>query len=174
MIFLKSYLWNVNNIQAKSIDHKLTWVKFLSLWESFSQYQQTITLPHETAFCLARRTHNNIMNCYASFEKRKRCLSTMFSTGLTSRNPLPHKAEFWWISQRKHLNTLWETKKMLVTSIFFISHHVFSSYQWQISSTLSSSNCRLQMLSIWTSLLFLSSGNALTFSLLMTTQSWTV
>ena len=39
-------------------------------------------------------------------------------------NPLPHNDNFW-----RLLKTLWEKKKMLVTSIFFFSHNIFYSIE---------------------------------------------
>ena len=50
------------------------------------------------------------------------------------------------------LKTLWEKEKMLVTSIFSFSHNVFYPFPKRISVFKSNPFCRLQMLSIWTSL----------------------
>ena len=40
-------------------------------------------------------------------------------------NPLPHDDDFWRTGGKRLLKTLWEKKKMLLTSIFFFSHNVF-------------------------------------------------
>ena len=40
-------------------------------------------------------------------------------------NPLPHNEVFSRTGGKSLLKTLWEKKKMLVTSIFFFSHNVF-------------------------------------------------
>ena len=40
-------------------------------------------------------------------------------------NPLLHKYSFWRINNRQLWKTLWEKKKLLVRSNFFISHKVF-------------------------------------------------
>ena len=42
-----------------------------------------------------------------------------------SLNPLPHNDDFLRTGENSLLKTLWEKKKMLVTSIFFFSHNVF-------------------------------------------------
>ena len=40
-------------------------------------------------------------------------------------NPLAHNDDFWRTGEKSLLKTLWEMKKILVTSIFFFSHNVF-------------------------------------------------
>ena len=62
---------------------------------------------------------------------------------------------------RKLLKTLWEKEKMLVTSIFSISHNVFYSSQMRIQIFYWNLFCCLQMLSIWISLKNLSFGKEL-------------
>ena len=42
-------------------------------------------------------------------------------------NPLLHRYSFWPINNRQLLKTLWEKKKLLVTSNFSFSHNVFYS-----------------------------------------------
>ena len=42
-------------------------------------------------------------------------------------NPLLHRYSFWRINNRRLLKTLWEKKKLLITSNFSFSHNVFYS-----------------------------------------------
>ena len=56
------------------------------------------------------------------------------------------------LMRKSLLKTLWKKEKMLVTSIFSFSHNVFKGFYIQISIFQSHLFCRLQVLSIWTSL----------------------
>ena len=51
---------------------------------------------------------------------------------------LTHNDDFWRTRGKSHIKTLWEKKKMLVTSIFFFSHNVF--YPVKVTFNLSSAN----------------------------------
>ena len=53
--------------------------------------------------------------------------TTIYLFGGKSVNPLLHKYLFWRINNRQLLKTLWEKKKLLVTSNFSFSHNVFYS-----------------------------------------------
>ena len=67
-------------------------------------------------------------------------------------NCLPHKYHFQQPCIRSLLKTLWEKKKMLVTSIFSFFPRWVLPFPIQISNFQLHLFCCLQMLSVWTSL----------------------
>ena len=65
-------------------------------------------------------------------------------------NPLPNNTTFQHTKDIQLWKTLWEKEKLLVVSNFSFSHNVFYPI-WYLFSIL---KCRLQFVSIWTSLKF--------------------
>ena len=105
------------------------------------------------AFKLSFHIYFKVVVCIFHLEEQKICnVKTMYAKN-AMLNPFPNKPWFSHVCWKSLLKTLWEKKKLLVTSNFFFSQ-CFLPILRTFCNFHQTYNCCLQTLSIWKSLEF--------------------